>query len=52
MQLKECLNVKRRYDHQYVQRDLKKSITGIGVNVYKYIELNLESFLETELKSW
>ena len=25
----------------------KKSISGIGVNAYKYIKLNLQSFLET-----
>jgi hypothetical protein len=28
----------------------KKSISGIGVNAYKYIKLNLQSFLETGLK--
>jgi hypothetical protein len=49
MQLKECLNVMHRYDHQYLQ-EIKKSISGIGINVYKYIKLNLEYFLETELK--
>ena len=33
-------------------RDLKKKgISGIGVNVYKYIKFNLLAFRETELKN-